>query len=107
MNLSKRCVDYNKQLLFGKTGALVGTPLFPCVGSHLTADPAVISFCAVVGGLVTGSLFWLIVKISDEKKQGSHSVWRVGGQIAWFTPAAFVVGLMVCINRHCFSWPAG
>jgi hypothetical protein len=94
LNLSKRCVDFNKQVLFGEIGALVGTPLFPYVASRWTSDPDVISSFAVIGGLVTGSAFWLVVKVYDEKRRGAHSAWRLAGQIAWFTPAAFVVGLM-------------
>ena len=95
LNPSRQCVDYNKQLLIGEIGALVGTPLFPFLGSYLTDDPGILSFLAVVGGLVAGSAFWLVVKIHDEKKQGSHSLGRLVGQIAWFSPAAFVIGLMV------------
>lgn len=95
MNLSKRCIDYNKQLLFGEIGALVGTPLFPSVASHWTGDPNLLSWSAVAGGLVTGSVFWLAVKICDEQRRGSRSVGRLAGQIAWFTPAAFVIGLLV------------
>jgi hypothetical protein len=94
LNLSKRCVDYNKQLLFGEIGALMGTPLFPYVASHWTRDPDVIACSAVTGGLVTGSVFLLVVKIWDEKRRGGNSAWRLAGQIAWFTPAAFVIGLI-------------
>lgn len=95
MRLSKRFVDFNKQLLFGEIGALTGTPLFSFITSLLTDDPAIISLSAVVGGLVAGSVFWLIVKVYDEKRRGSHLVRRLAGQIAWFSPAAFIVGLMV------------
>ena len=95
MRLSQRFVDYNKQLFFGEIGALAGAPVFPFITSRLTKDPSIISFSAVVGALVAGSVFWLVVKVYDEKKRGSHSLWHLAGQVAWFSPAAFLISLMV------------
>jgi hypothetical protein len=95
MQLSQRFIDYNKQLLFGEIGALAGTPVFPLITSRLTKDPSIISFSAVVGALVAGSVFWLVVKVYDERKRGSHSLWHLAGQVAWFSPAAFLISLMV------------
>jgi hypothetical protein len=106
MRLSKRFVDFNKQLLFGEIGALMGTPLFPLITSHVTDDPTIISFSAVAGGLVAGSVFWLVVKVYDERKRGLLSVRYLAGQMAWFSPAAFILGLMVyqptlfLVSRH-------
>lgn len=95
MRLSKRFVDFNKQLLFGEIGALTGTPLFPLITSHFTDDPAVVAFSAVIGGLAAGSVFWLVVRVYDERKRGLHWVRRLAGQIVWFSPAASVLGLMI------------
>jgi hypothetical protein len=88
-------IDFNKQILFGETGALIGTPLAAYVAARFTTDPSVLSFSVVLGGLVAGSLAWLIVKIRDEKKRGANSVFHLTGQIVLFSPAAFVVGLIV------------
>lgn len=90
----KRFLNFNKQLVFGEFGALAGTPLFPLIAAHFTRDPAVLSFSAVVGGLVAGSFFWLVVKIYDEHHGGARTARHLAGQIAWFSPAAFVLGLM-------------
>jgi hypothetical protein len=95
MKLSQRFIDYNKQLVFGEIGALVGMPLFPFITSRLTQDPAIISFSAVVGALVAGSVFWLIVKVYDEKRRGAHSWWHLADQVAWFSPAAFLLSVLV------------
>ena len=95
MRPSRSCIDYNKQLTSGELGALVGTPLLPLVISQFTRNSNIISGSAVLGGYVTGSALWFIVKIHDEKRRGSHSMRRLAGQIAWFSPAAFVVGLLV------------
>jgi hypothetical protein len=95
MRLSKRFVDFNKQLLFGEIGALMGTPLFPLITSHFTDDPAVVSFSAVIGGLAAGSIFWLVVRVYDERRRGLHWVRHLAGQIVWFSPAASVLGLLI------------
>ena len=94
MTPAKRFLNFNKQLLFGEIGAVIGTPLTSVVTSHFTDDAAVIAFSAVVGGLLSSSLFWLIVKIRDERRGGARSVRHLAGQIAWFSPAAFVLGLL-------------
>ncbi|HTX66355.1 MAG TPA: hypothetical protein VMD31_11330 [Opitutaceae bacterium] len=88
-------VDFNKQLLGGEIGALAGTPLFPLVAAHFTRDPALLSFSALVGGLLAGSAVWLVVKVRDEHRSGGATVRRLAGQIAWFTPAALILGLLV------------
>jgi hypothetical protein len=95
MRPSQSLIDFNKQILFGETGALVGTPLAPFFTARFTTDPSIISFSAVLGGLVAGSIGWLIVKVRDEKRHGANSVLDLTSQIALFSPAAFLVGLTV------------
>jgi len=88
-------VDFNKQLLGGEIGALAGTPLFPLVIARFTRDPALLSFAAVVGGLLAGSAVWLVVKVRDEHWNGKATIRSLAGQVAWFTPAAFLLGVLV------------
>jgi len=95
MRVSQRFIDYNKQLFFGEIGALAGTPVFPFVTSRLTRDPSIISFSAVTGALVGGSVFWLVVKVYDERRHGGHSWRHLAGQVAWFSPAALLISLLV------------
>lgn len=90
----KRFLNFNKQLVGGEIGALTGAPLFSAIAARLSDDPAVISFSAVIGGLVISSLFWLVIKFRDERREGARAARRLAGQIAWFSPAAFVLGLI-------------
>lgn len=106
MPLSQRLVDFNKQIVLGEVGAAVGTPLAPWITARFTHDPNVISLAAVVGGLIAGSLFWLVTKFRDEHRQGAASLRRLAGHIAYYTPAAFVLGLvsyqpaLFLVTRH-------
>jgi hypothetical protein len=95
MRLSKSFIDFNKQILFGEIGAVVGIQLAPLVTSCFTADPSIISLAAVLGGPLAGSVLWLMVKSHDEKRRGANSVLNLAVQIAFFSPAAFIIGLIV------------
>jgi hypothetical protein len=94
MRLSKRFIAFNKQILMLEIGALIGTPLAPWITAHFTADPTRISLSAVLGGMATGSVFWLIAKLGDEHQTGTNPVRNVAEHIAFFSPAAFVSGLI-------------
>lgn len=91
---TRRFLAFNKQLICGEIGALIGTPSFPAVASLFTRNADILSASAVVGALVAGSVFWVVMKIRDERQQGTSSLSRLAGQIAWFSPAAFVSGLL-------------
>jgi hypothetical protein len=106
MRVSKSLVDFNKQILFGEIGSVIGIPLAPLITSRFTTDPSIISFSAVLGGFLAGSVFWLLIKSQDEKGRGANSVLNLAVQIAFFSPAAFIVGLIVyqptlfLVTRH-------
>ena len=106
MRVSKSLVDFNKQILFGEIGSVIGIPLAPLIASRFTTDPSIISFSAVLGGFLAGSVFWLLIKSQDEKGRGANSVLNLAVQIAFFSPAAFIVGLIVyqptlfLVTRH-------
>jgi hypothetical protein len=95
MRVSPHFVNFNKQLLFAEIGAVVGTPLASSIAAHFTAHASAISLAAVLGGLVCGSGFWLMVKFRDEHRRGAATVRHLAGQIALFTPAASVVAFLV------------
>jgi len=95
MPLSRRFIDFNKQLLVGELGALVATPLAPWVAARYTNSPTSLSIAAMLGALVGGTGFWLATRVLDERRRGGLSVRRLAGQLAYFTPAALVAGWAV------------
>jgi hypothetical protein len=98
--------DFNKQILFGEIGAIVGIQLAPLVTSAFTAAPSILALAAVLGGQFAGSVAWIVMKRRDERRRGPNSVLNLAVQIAYFSPAAFIVGLIVyqptlfLVTRH-------
>ena len=95
MKLSREFVHFNRELIFGEIGALIGILLAPLIVSRYTSDAAILSSSAVGGGMVMGSVFWLLTSVGHETARGTDLVWRLGRKIVFFSPAAFVLGLLV------------
>jgi hypothetical protein len=95
MPASRRFIDFNKQILVGELGAPIGTPLAPWIAARYTTEPVNLSIAAMVGAWFGGSVFWLGMRILDERRRGGVSVRRLAGHIAYFTPAALVAGWTV------------
>lgn len=95
MKLSREFVHFNRELVFGEFGALIGILVAPFIVSRYTSDAAILSSSAVGGGMVMGSVFWLVTSVGHETAHGSALVWRLGKKIVFFSPAAFVLGLLV------------
>jgi hypothetical protein len=80
--------DFNKQILFGEIGSLLGAPLFGFIASLMTTKSNIISGLAVAGSLFGAAVFWLAIRIHDEKRKKKFSVKKMAGDIAYYTPAA-------------------
>lgn len=104
MKYSREFIRFNQGIIFGEVGALIGVPLAPMIASRFTANAAVLSSAAVIGGLVLGSAFWLIVNVGHEQAQAgdrSAVAKNIAQRIAWFTPAAFLISL---VTYHPVIW---
>ena len=95
MKTSKEFIDFNKEILIGEIGALIGIPIFSYITSLFTKNSTIISSSAVVGALVGAAVFWLSMRIYDEKKRGEYSVKNIVNDVAYFTPVAFVLSMIV------------
>jgi len=94
-NIKKSTLDFNKEILFGEIGALIGAPFISFLVSRFTKTIALISASAVIGALIGGSVFWLFMRIYDEEKKHIFSMHHLEKDILYFTPAAFLSGLLV------------
>ena len=111
--------DFNKELLFGELGALIGAPVLASIGpkipflkmvvsylSKFIGFGSIVSLLAVIGSILGAAVFWLLIRIFDEKKMEIFSLKHFAKEIRYFTPAAFLLTLLVyypslfLISRH-------
>ncbi len=95
MALSRRAVDFNKEILIGEIGALAGAPLFGVIGSLIISRPDVISTFTVLGSILGGFLSWFITRIYDERKEEEFSAKKLARKLSLYTPAAFLVSILI------------
>ncbi|MFH1311262.1 MAG: hypothetical protein ABIH65_02550 [Nanoarchaeota archaeon] len=87
--------NFNKQIIFGEVGALIGAPLIAYIISRFTSNSKFISFFAVIGAIVGQAILWLSTRTYDKKKEGNFSIKNLIGDLIYFTPMAFLLTLFV------------
>lgn len=90
-----RFLNFNKEILFGELGALLGAPLFGVIGSLMSRSPDFISLFTILGSILGGSILWLTAKFYDEKKENRFTVKKFAYRISIFTPVAFTISILV------------
>ena len=87
--------NFNKQLIFGEIGSVIFAPLTSLFVSQFTKNSTTISASAVVGALFGAPLFWIVTRIYDNRKKDRKIIKKLAGDIAYFTPVAFLVAILV------------
>ena len=88
-------INFNKEIVFGELGALISAPALSFIVSYFTNNDQIISFSAVLGALIGGSIFWLIMRIYDAELIGKVPTRSLTGDLVYFTPAALILALLV------------
>lgn len=94
LKLNKRILDFNKEILIGEFGALIGAPLFGFLGSLISRSPNFISIATVIGSIFGACISWLAARIYDEKKNKRLSVKKFTKDISLYTPVAFLISVL-------------
>jgi hypothetical protein len=87
MKISKDTLNFNKEILFGEIGALIGIQLINLV-PNAYLPPKLIPFLAVLGAIFGGSLFWLWARVYYKSKEGEYSKMKFFRDIEYFAPAS-------------------
>jgi len=90
--MEKSLVNFNKEIIFGEVGSVLGAPLFAFILSRFVKEPDFISGSAVAGGIIGMAVFWLYTRITD--KGEGYSLRKLADDIKYFTPAAFIIALL-------------
>jgi hypothetical protein len=92
--MKKSTINFNKEIIACEIGAFLGAPLVSFIFSHITEVKDIISASAVIGGLIGSTIFWITTRIKNQNKHGNYSVKKLAKDIAYFTPAAFVISII-------------
>ncbi|HTY43681.1 MAG TPA: hypothetical protein VMC80_00350 [Patescibacteria group bacterium] len=91
----KNFSDFNKEIIFGEGGAIVGAALISSIASHFTLNRTIIAQFAVIGSFVGGSSIFLLEKIKNKIRRKEPIFKSIIRDLEYFTPAAAVIGLTV------------
>ena len=90
-----KIIRFNKELIFGESGALLFAPLFGLLSSFIHNTPHFISSFTLLGSILGGSTIWAITRIHDEKKYGKFSIKKFGSDLSFYTPIAILISISV------------
>lgn len=94
LKLNKRALDFNKEVIIGEIGALLGASLFGFIGS-LIFTGSFVPTATVIGSIFGGCVSWLTARIYDEKKYRRFSVKKFTKDVSFYTPVAFLISILV------------
>jgi len=92
--ISKPAIDFNKEILFGEVGAIIGAPTTGFIVSRLTSSANLIASLSVAGAIIGAAIFWLAMRAYDKRRQG-HLTMKLARDIEYFTPAAFILASVI------------
>lgn len=95
IKMNKRILDFNKEILIGEVGALIGASFLGFIGSLISRAPNFVSISTLIGSIFGGSTSMLITKVHDEKKYKTFSKKKLVRDISLYTPAAFLIAGLV------------
>jgi hypothetical protein len=93
--MQQSTLDFNREILIGECGALLAANPTATLVSQFTRNASVISFSAVAGTLLGGSLFWLAARVYDMVKRKHFDAKALASDVGYFTPAAVMLGFLV------------
>ena len=87
--------EFNKEIILGEAGSLVGAAAAAFAVAHLTRNPALISASLIPGTLLGGTMLWLATRIAHHQDRRTWSMGALVRDISYFTPVAATLGLTV------------
>ena len=88
MKISKETLNFNKEILLGEVGSLIGIQIVRFISIHFFFYPRLIPHLSVLGGMIGGSLSWLLARVYYKSKEGEYSEKKFFKDIEYFTPAS-------------------
>ncbi len=102
--------NFNKQILLGEIGAVIGAPLSGHIASLFTHASYIISSVAVIGAIVGSGIVFLGTRAYDKAKQNALSKKEFARDLLFFTPVAFAIACCISyptlyfLSKHLISY---
>ncbi len=87
----KDIINFNKEILFGEIGAIVGIQTSSIILSRLDLSASFISYAVVLSAIIGASLFWFAMRMYDKTRHQKYLSKNVIEDISYYAPAAFVL----------------
>lgn len=94
MRISRKFLNFNKEILFLEIGSLIGAQVFSHLASHSFDSIRLISFFAVIGSIL-GSSLWLVVRVYDTTRKENLSTRNILEDVSYFSPVAFLLSCII------------
>jgi hypothetical protein len=88
MKVSKNFINFNKEILFGELGTLIGIQFVDFLSSKFSFPVNLIPHIIVLGAMIGGSLFWLLARVYYKSKEEGYSEKKFFNDIEYFAPAS-------------------
>lgn len=97
MAIKKSTINFNKEMIFAELGSFLCTPAFAYLFSAVTHTPKIISFGAVLGGIVGSSISYVVTRLWDKNysENKNYKSKELIDDLKYFTPVAFLLALVV------------
>lgn len=83
-----RLVDFNKEIVFGEIGALVGSSLGAYLSFIISGNEKLVPTFSVVGSMLGSTVLYLSTKIYDKIKRKELSLKNLIHDLIYYTPVA-------------------
>lgn len=91
MKITRETINFNKEILFGEIGALVGVQFASYLFSRLNYSANLLSYMVVMGAIIGASLFWFTMRLYDKSRKNKYTEKKIIEDISYYTPAAFIL----------------
>ena len=94
MKISKEAWNFNKQIIVGEIGAIVGAQTFSHLSVEVFHSLIRVSIAAVIGSMV-GSSLWGFMRAYDMSRHEKFSSKKLIEDFVYFIPVAFLLSCLI------------
>lgn len=94
MKITKETINFNKEILFGELGAIVGIQIFGNLFYKFNVSPDLLSYLIVLGAIIGASLFWFAMRLYDKTRKQKYSEKGIIEDISYFAPGSFILTVL-------------